>query len=190
MATTGIFGGMNEWLKKPENQLLLAGAGQKLDPQGVGGALGGATGAYLQSNIAAERAQKQEASQNEQRKMLTDVLARMADPNGNALTPKGQPGPTSVSANPDGSLKILADVGPGSTANQLATPTVADPQTPAAPNTAVSPAGANMLNQGTQETPLTLPGTTVTAQREPPVQVAQAQPTKQPFDIRSVIPFY
>lgn len=193
MTTPSGYGGFIDWLAKPENQLLLAGAGQKLDPTGVGGALGGATSAYLQSNIAADRADKQEAQHSQQAKMVTDVLARMADPNSaNLLTPKGTPGATGIKTNNDGSLRIDADVGPGSTANQQATQQAKSP--------AVSPAGAALLNSGTNQNPIALPATTVTAQREPAVPaapVAQAdtpdpyvKPAAKPFDIRSIIPFF
>lgn len=216
MSTTGFLGTMTDWLAKPENQLLLANAGAKLDPTGVGGALGGATGAYLQSNIAAKRAEDKESKQNEQQQALLKTLQAFADPQGNVLTPKGAPGATSVSANNDGSIKINANM-PGSTENQLATqqavralsPSTQPPASPqptqiGAPNVTpanapISPAGQNLLGTGTSDNPVVLPGTTVVAAREPTavpdstlattVPDPYARPTTRPFDLRSVIPF-
>jgi hypothetical protein len=185
-------------LSDPGFQNLLAGVGQKLDPEGVGGALGGATIAYNQSQVAAKRAEAQEKQRNEQTSMLTDVLKRMSGTE-SVMTPKGQPGVTSIQTKPDGSLNINADVpGPSTTQNQIATtqagavnanPTVAP----------VSAAGATVLNAGTPAAPQVMPGVTVTAPREPAVPAAETAPvtpvaptqvaSAQPFDIRRVIPF-
>ena len=168
----------------------------KLDPQGVGGALGGATTAYNQSQIAANRAQTQEEARKHQQRVLLYTLENMANPQGNLLTPKGEQGVTGVKANSDGSVRIDADL-PGPA--QQTTPSKAAPQqlqtstsNVNTPSPAVSPAGAELLDQGTSANPLTLEGTTVTAQREPvqTTPVTQSTPTpSRPFDIRSIIPF-
>jgi hypothetical protein len=196
-----------EILRDPGTQNLLAGIGAKLDPTGVGGALGTTTVGYNQSRVAAQRAEEQEKKRNEQMTMLTRVLGTMSGDNqtGNVITPKGQPGVTSIQAKPDGSLSINADVAPttmpGTQVPTTATP-AGQPQAVVAPQVApVSAAGTNVLNAGTAEAPQTLEGVTVTANREPPAAPAPAPivtaanvpdpyaRTTRPFDIRSVLPF-
>ncbi len=81
---------------------LLAGIGGRLDPKGVGGALGGATIAYTGAQAAQERAASNANAQNQQTKMLLDAL----DKHG-GLTPPGTPGVTSAAATDTGlNLKI------------------------------------------------------------------------------------
>jgi hypothetical protein len=84
-------GRLNSLLADPNFQSILAGIGARLDPTGVGGALGGATQEYLKSQ-AAQRA-------------ATALTNRNAPPTKNPnLTPEGVPGPTShtVTTNSDG----------------------------------------------------------------------------------------
>lgn len=160
-----------DWLSKPGSQNLLAGIGSRLDPQGVGAALGQSTIAYNQSRVAAERADAQEKKLGDQRTEALKILG---------LTPSGTPGPTKIEAKKDGNIVQTSDVG---TSNL------------AAPSNWSAPTGGNLLKDaatGTSaEAPIMMPATTVTAQREPPAAPAAnpyANNVRQ-FDVRQVAPF-
>ena len=221
MATTGMpFAGksLTEIFQDANFQNLLAGAGARLDPQGIGGALGGATIA-LNKSFGAQKVAENQGAANEaqQRDMKTELDLLRAQrlnntpPVGVPVTPPNVPGPTSIKANPDGSVTTTStpDNGPGSTANQLATPLVStSPTVSAPPKTNVSPAGEAVLNATNEDTPIVMEGIQVTAPREPlvtPVVASTANipaaPAAQgtryvnrgsqtPIDMQNFLPFY
>ncbi len=112
---------------------LLAGIGSRLDPKGVGGALGGATIAYTGAQAAQERAASNAEAQNQQTKMLLDALNQHG-----GLTPKGTPGITSATATEDG---IKLDV-TGNLTGQGGNTTPAAPEAPPS----VTPAQSSTLS--------------------------------------------
>lgn len=130
-----------EILADPNFQSLLAGIGARLDPEGVGGALGGATTQFIQSRAAQNAVTKQD----EQRQTSNDLAVAMMLPEGEqktfflnramnrlgGLTPKGQPGVTGLTMGPDGSATLKMDL-PG--------------QQPAQPNAPMNPQGPYSQN--------------------------------------------
>ena len=102
---------------------LLAGIGANLDPQGVGGALGGAA----QSAVRAKAAQE----------FTRSALSRNAPPTTNPLTPDGVAGPTTRTRveNADGTYSITEK---GNAPTGGSTPTTPEQAVP----TAVSPSSA------------------------------------------------
>ncbi len=119
---------------------LLAGIGSRLDPKGVGGALGGATLAFTGAQAAQERAASSDAAQSRQTQMLLDAISKHG-----GLTPPGTPGITSAAATDDGiNLKITGDLqgqgGSGSINDpitQEVTPAPGAPPAPGVPPAAV-----------------------------------------------------
>ncbi len=73
----------------PQFLSLLAGAGAKLDPQGVGGALGGATQNILNQQALQKTAARTEDLQNKRHAEILAAFARMH-------TPAGAEGPTAT----------------------------------------------------------------------------------------------
>ncbi len=104
--TTGIQnkpGGFLGLLSDPNFQSLLAGVGARLDPQGVGGALGGATQGYLNQKALQKTAKEKENQQNIRHADILSALDRVG-----GITPKGQQGGDTISRNDDGSLKVTS----------------------------------------------------------------------------------
>ena len=82
-------GGIADLFRNPQFQSLLAGIGARLDPQGVGGALGGATQEYIKSKAALSSATDiQEQANRRHRQLMAALVSRH--------TPAGAPGPTST----------------------------------------------------------------------------------------------
>lgn len=153
------FSSAADWLQKPGSQNLLAGIGAKLDPNGIGAALGGATTAYNQSRVAEERAATQEKNLEEQRQSALKILQ---------LSPPGQPGPTKIEAKKDGGIVQTSDI---------VAPTVPTTNAAAAP----APASATQVPGSGVLLP---PAAATTA----PAVDPYARNTPQ-FDIRQIIPF-
>lgn len=210
MATTGMpFAGKNitEIFQDANFQNLLAGAGARLDPSGIGGALGGATIALNKSFGAQQVAEKQGEANQREMKTAIDLLnaqrLNATPPVGVPVTPPNEPGPTSIKANPDGTVTTTSTPD-----NSIVRPNVGS----VVPNNNLSQAGQTILASNTStdtsaETPMTLPGITVTAPREP--EVAPVVPTSNipsttapagqryvnrgsqtPIDLQPFLPFY
>lgn len=117
MSTMGF--NLQKLLADPNVQNLLAGVGTRLDPEGAGGALGGATTQLVQSRAA----QTALAGQERQRSAsnLLQLAATAPEPEQAAyyrnkaiemlgdFTPKGQPGVTAVKMGPAGELNFSID---------------------------------------------------------------------------------
>lgn len=120
----------------PNFQSLLAGIGAKLDPQGVGGALGTATQQYVQSLAAQKALAQQETARQQQRQDVQDLIrAHMRSLGG--ITPPGEGGLNSVKIGPDKimydfQLPPLPNLGPTTPTPTPASPT---PATAGAPST-------------------------------------------------------
>lgn len=82
----------------------LATIGGALDPEGVPGALGTATKGMVSSRQAAKANATSIADANKRHKELIDTLNRVG-----GMTPKGQPGPSSIAMGPDGGMTIKID---------------------------------------------------------------------------------
>lgn len=82
----------------------LGGLAEGLDPQGVGGTMGKAATAFSKSRQAAKANETAIADSNKRHQELIAALARHG-----GMTPKGTPGPTSVSMGPDGSISMKID---------------------------------------------------------------------------------
>lgn len=152
---------------------LLAGIGAKLDPNGVGGALGGATIAYNAAQASSERADTQEKTKNAQHEKLLQLLETHGGP-----TPAGTPGLTGFKVGPKGN--VIADIDPelqssGTVPAQNNTTPVASDTTVqnAVPTTPTAPVASTVAPTATS--------TTIAAPTG-----AQGINT----DIRKVIPFY
>ena len=87
-------GGFTKLLADPNFQSLLAGVGARLDPQGVGGALGGATQAYLNQKSLQKTAAHTQGIQEKRHAELLAALAR-------GHTPAGVEGRTSTTVSGD-----------------------------------------------------------------------------------------
>src|SRR5712691_7535685 len=135
---------------------LLGGIAAKLDPQGAGAALGGATIAYNQAQASSERADADAASRNTQQELMTKILA-----NHGGFTPAGTPGVTKLEAKDGGGVVAHIDpelAGGGYTAQGAAPASAVAPA--AAPTTPVAPvaptvapnAGATAVTEPTNAT--------------------------------------
>ena len=123
--------GLSALFSNPDFISLLAGIGQRLDPQGVGGALGGAAIDYQKAKAGQEAAKA--------------LVARNTPPTRSPLTPAGVPGPTSetTTTNADGtySTTVKGDSPPTTVAPATAAvPTVVEP--PITPATPIAPTSA------------------------------------------------
>lgn len=138
----GFGAGLMALFSDPNFQALLAGIGQRADPEGVGGILGGATLSYIQSKAAQKALESQDAKRDANLDPLRptpSVIQRAAElMRGNPdVTPLNKAGINGVKAGPNGNAIIdinLQDV-PG---KGVSTGT-ASPVTSAAPAPAVTP---------------------------------------------------
>lgn len=123
-------------LADPNFQNLLAGIGTKLDPEGVGGALGTPTTALIKSLAAQKALGKSENKRDAYNKQLLDVLSGM--------TPKGTPGLSSATVSPGG---IKLDIETGDVGGELGggfiAPTSPRTTAPAQNTTPIAPTSAN-----------------------------------------------
>lgn len=105
---------LQQLFSNPNFLSLLAGVGARLDPQGVGGALGGATQDYLRAQAA--------------QRFTSSGLGRTAPPTTNPLTPEGVAGPTTRTRteNADGTYSITekGDAPGGSVTPSIPAPAV------------------------------------------------------------------
>lgn len=138
MGTTGF--SISSLLSNPNFQRLLAGIGSRLDPEGVGGALGSAADAYI-ANTSEQRARAgQENARVESNRTLGTRIGGDA-----RMTPPGSEGLSSIKTTPKGSVILEYDPPMGDARTQPTTPqsssqiAVTPParpvQTPTAPTT-------------------------------------------------------
>jgi len=114
-------------------QNLLAGIGARLDPSGLGGALGQATVGYNQSRVAAQAADERNRKIDAYNKNMLDIYNRLVggpDTSINTSTygvpgsfgtqmatqtrqpivsPPNEPGPTKIEAKPDGQIQVTGN---------------------------------------------------------------------------------
>ena len=211
MSSVGMpFGGKNitELFQDANFQNLLAGAGARLDPTGIGGALGGATIALNKSFGAQQVAEKQGEANQREMKTAIDLLnaqrLNATPPVGVPVTPPNEPGPTSIKANPDGTVTTTSTPD-----NSIVRPNVGS----VVPNNNLSQAGQTILASNpasastNPDTPTMLEGIQVIAPREPTTAAvvptsnvpATSAPAGQryinrgsqtPIDLQSFLPFY
>lgn len=156
-------------LADPNFQLALANMGTAADPEGTGGTIGKAAANLISSKAAQTAVEKRDKSRQTQIDMLVSALG--------GLTPKDQPGITSLSRTPSGGLKIDYDLppldtsmGPGSQTMQLAT----QQAKPVGTGTVLAP----------KETPAAIATTPATSLRATPTRAPQRQ-----LDIADIAPF-
>ena len=121
---------------------LLAGTGQGLDPEGVGGAIGGPTQQMIKNVAMQEAAQGLSKERQEHMKQLTQLLTGLG-----GISAPGQPGVTSLKMGKDGN--IMMDLNPikvdGGTPSIA--PSQTQPQTPAQP---AQPSQASVMGGAAQ----------------------------------------
>ena len=95
MAETGSGStGILSLLRDPNVINLLAGIGSKLDPEGVGGILGGATQTLTRNTAAQKAFGEQEELRTKNNELLKQIIQLMS--------PAGSPGPTNIKIGSDG----------------------------------------------------------------------------------------
>lgn len=92
----------SKMLADPNFQLLLANMGKAADPEGAGGVIGGAAANMISSKAAQGALEKREAQRQAQIKQLIDTLG--------GVTPKDQPGVTSIKRTPSGGVAFDLDL--------------------------------------------------------------------------------
>lgn len=100
----------NKTLADPNVINLLASFGAGLDPQGFGGALGGATRNYVAAVAAQKRADVQQQAQQQYNAQTMEVLNEIRRRGG--FTPPGQPGLTSAASDASGGVTLKVDPSP------------------------------------------------------------------------------
>lgn len=97
----GFLGTTAKLFKDPNFLQLLSGIGGALDPQGFAGALNQVNQQYLRDQAARKAFGNRSGQRNSMTQEAINALGGM--------TPKGQPGVTSMSMTPSGSLKLEVD---------------------------------------------------------------------------------
>lgn len=135
---------MTDLFADPNFLSLLAGLGARLDPQGVGGAIGGAVTQGIQSQAAQKSLAGQEKSRMGTSALLlsrllpegeqqTQMVQRAIDLLG--LTPKGTKGVTGLEMGKDGGITLKID--PATTPLNQQGPVSQEPTITSAPSTGI-----------------------------------------------------
>lgn len=170
-------GGVGGLLADRNFLALLAGVGQAIDPQGVGGRLGAVARTNIASQAAQDRATQQAAAQNAQTRMVIDALSQYG-----GLTPANTPGVTALKATPTG---VQMDITPSGA-----------PGAPSAPQGLEQPIRQTPFGQGSEapqapQAPLVSPESSIAAPTDVGVGVpTTGSPRARRDRLSALLPFY